>query len=167
MGRVYKNLCPATISASIMAMNMWKNGLKKVEFDNNKILQETLLDFLQRNGTYFLNKPRIVQDSRSLQSVNAIVVRNIYYHVKAQQLVYIRPGLKNKDSAYYPQFICVSCDAISSVQSMRQFFFLMKAHGVASEVRNVSLYPIIQINFISQKSSTAYGIRLDVFPTYT
>jgi len=38
---------------------MWKNSLKNVESDNNKILRETLLDFfLQRNGTYFLNKPR-------------------------------------------------------------------------------------------------------------
>jgi len=45
MRRVYKNLCLATISASIMATNMWKNSLKKVESDNNKILYETLLDF--------------------------------------------------------------------------------------------------------------------------
>jgi len=30
MRRVYKNLCPATISASIMAANMWKNSLKNV-----------------------------------------------------------------------------------------------------------------------------------------
>jgi len=55
--RVYKNFCPAIISASIMAVNMWKNSLKNVESDNNKILYETLIDFLQRNGTYFLNKP--------------------------------------------------------------------------------------------------------------
>jgi len=60
MRRVYKNLCPATISASIMVANMWKNSLKNIESDNNKILYETLLDsFLQRNGTYFLNKPHI------------------------------------------------------------------------------------------------------------
>jgi len=59
MKRVYKNLCPATISASIMAANMWKNSLKNIESHNNKILYETLIDFfLQRNGTYFLNKPR-------------------------------------------------------------------------------------------------------------
>jgi len=45
MRRVYKNLCPAKISASIMAANMWKNRLKNVESDNNKILYETLLDF--------------------------------------------------------------------------------------------------------------------------
>ena len=37
---------------------MWKNSLKNLESDNNKILSENLLDFfLQRNGTYFLNKP--------------------------------------------------------------------------------------------------------------
>jgi len=61
MRRVYKNLCPATISASIMAASMWRNSLKNVESDNNKILYETLLDFFsQRNGTYFLNKPRIL-----------------------------------------------------------------------------------------------------------
>jgi hypothetical protein len=62
MRRVYKNLYPATISASTMVANMWKNSLKNVESDNNKILCETLLDFfLQRNGTYFLNKPRTSQ----------------------------------------------------------------------------------------------------------
>ena len=44
MRRVYKNLCPVTIIASIMAANMWKNNLKNVESDNNKILYETLLD---------------------------------------------------------------------------------------------------------------------------
>jgi len=43
--RVYKNLCPAMISAPIKAANMWKNSLKNVESDNNKILYETLLDF--------------------------------------------------------------------------------------------------------------------------
>jgi len=42
--RVYKNLCPATLSASIIVANMWKNSLKNVESDNNKILYETLLD---------------------------------------------------------------------------------------------------------------------------
>ena len=58
MRRVYKNLCPTTISASIIAANMWKNSLKNVESDNNEIFYETLLDFfLQKNGTYFLNKP--------------------------------------------------------------------------------------------------------------
>ena len=45
MRRVHKNLCPATISASIMAANVWKDSLKNVEFDNYKILYETLLDF--------------------------------------------------------------------------------------------------------------------------
>ena len=44
MRRVYKNLCSATISASIMAANMWKNSLKNVESDENKILYESLLD---------------------------------------------------------------------------------------------------------------------------
>ena len=34
------------MSASIMAANMWKNNLKNVESDNNKILYETLLDIL-------------------------------------------------------------------------------------------------------------------------
>jgi len=60
MRRVYKNMWPAMISASIMAANMWKNSLKNVESGNNKILYETLPVFvLQRNGYYFLNKPRI------------------------------------------------------------------------------------------------------------
>jgi len=45
MRRVYKNLCPATIGASIMAADMWKNSLRNVESDNNKILYETLFDF--------------------------------------------------------------------------------------------------------------------------
>jgi len=45
MRRICKNLCPATISASIMAANMWKSSLKNVEYDNNKILYDILLDF--------------------------------------------------------------------------------------------------------------------------
>jgi len=45
MRRVYKNLCPDTIRASIMAANMWKNSLKKVKSYNNTILYITLLDF--------------------------------------------------------------------------------------------------------------------------
>ena len=44
MRRIYKNLCPATVSASIMAVNMWKNSLKSVESDNNKILYELKLN---------------------------------------------------------------------------------------------------------------------------
>jgi len=44
MRRVYRNLCPATISASIMAANIPKNSLNNVESDSNKILYETLLD---------------------------------------------------------------------------------------------------------------------------
>jgi len=44
MRRVYKNLCPATISASITAADVWKNSLKNVESDSNKILYEILLD---------------------------------------------------------------------------------------------------------------------------
>jgi len=60
MRRVQKNLFSATISASIMAANMWKNILKNVESDNNKILYEIIFEFfLQRNGTYCLNNPRI------------------------------------------------------------------------------------------------------------
>jgi len=47
MRRVHINLCPAKISASIMAANMWKNSLKNVESDNYKILYETLLDFFK------------------------------------------------------------------------------------------------------------------------
>jgi len=44
MRRVYKNSCPATINASIMSAIMWKNSLKNVESDKNKILFETLID---------------------------------------------------------------------------------------------------------------------------
>ena len=46
MRRVYKNLCPATVSSSIMATNMWENSSKNVESDKNNILYETLLVFL-------------------------------------------------------------------------------------------------------------------------
>jgi len=59
MRRVHRNLCLATIIASIMATNMWKNSLKNVESDNNKIIYENLTrSFLQRNSTYCLNKRR-------------------------------------------------------------------------------------------------------------
>jgi len=44
MRRVYKTVCPATISASIMAASMKKDSLKNVESDSNNILYETLLN---------------------------------------------------------------------------------------------------------------------------
>jgi len=47
MKKVNINLCPATISVSIMAANMWENSLKNVESDNNKLLYQTLLDFFK------------------------------------------------------------------------------------------------------------------------
>jgi len=59
MRRIYKILCPITISASIMAVNMWKNSLKNVESDNNKILYETLLDFFTAKQYLLSDKPRI------------------------------------------------------------------------------------------------------------
>jgi len=59
--RVNKYLCPATISAPIMAANMCENSLKNVESDNNKILYRNLIEFLQRNGNYFLNNPLYIQ----------------------------------------------------------------------------------------------------------
>jgi len=45
MRRVYKNVCPAKIIASVMEANTWKNSSKYVVSDNNKILYETLHDF--------------------------------------------------------------------------------------------------------------------------
>ena len=44
MWRLYIDLYPAKIGASIMAANMWKNSLKNVESDNNKMFYETLRD---------------------------------------------------------------------------------------------------------------------------
>jgi len=45
MRRVYKDLCPATIIASIMAANMWKNSSKNVESDNNKLFYENIFNY--------------------------------------------------------------------------------------------------------------------------
>ena len=45
MRRVYKNVCPATINASVIAANMWKNSLQNIESNNNKNLYETLIEF--------------------------------------------------------------------------------------------------------------------------
>jgi len=56
MRRVYKNLCPAKTSASIMAVNMWKNNLKNVESDINKILYENLLDIFFTAERYLLSE---------------------------------------------------------------------------------------------------------------
>ena len=55
MRRVHKTLCPATLIASIMAANMWKNSLKNVESDNNKILYETLFNFFFTAKRYLLS----------------------------------------------------------------------------------------------------------------
>jgi len=47
MRRLHKNLCLATISASILVANMWKNSLKNVESDNNKFFTKPYSIFLQ------------------------------------------------------------------------------------------------------------------------
>ena len=39
-----------------MAVNMWKNSLKNVESDNNKILYETLLNFVFTMKHYLLSE---------------------------------------------------------------------------------------------------------------
>jgi len=56
MRRVYKNLCPAKISASKMAANMWKNSLKNLESGNNTILYETFLDIFFTAKRYLLSE---------------------------------------------------------------------------------------------------------------
>jgi len=62
-----------------MATNMCKNSSKNVEFDSNKILYETLLDFfLQRNGTYCLNK-RCTMCIQSEPKVIFIYVFNVTF----------------------------------------------------------------------------------------
>ena len=84
MRRVHKNSYPATISASIVTANMWKNSLKNEESDNNKILYETLLNsFLQRNGSSFLHKPR------NLHFVSKInMKRNLCLPVSKEQFIF-------------------------------------------------------------------------------
>jgi hypothetical protein len=62
---------------------MWENSLKNVESDNNKILYETLLDFLQRNGTYILNKPRTALE---LKFINIFCCFNADIYVFLQQI---------------------------------------------------------------------------------
>ena len=45
MRRGYKSLCHVTVRAPTMTASVWKNSLKEVESDNNKVLYETLFDF--------------------------------------------------------------------------------------------------------------------------
>ena len=115
MRRVYKNLCPATISASIMAANMWKNSLKNVESDNNKILYENLLDFLERNGTYCLDKPR----------------KSYLRVVKIFMLVWLRNFLTGIR-------YCVTGYADPDVSMYRSFFEMSDSNVILQEKGNCS-----------------------------
>jgi len=56
MRRVYKNLCLATISVSIMAANMWKNSLKNVESDNKIVCEPLRVFFSFRAKRYVLSE---------------------------------------------------------------------------------------------------------------
>ena len=51
MRKVYKNLCPAKINASIMAANVWKNSLKNVESGYKIFFTKSYSIYLERNGT--------------------------------------------------------------------------------------------------------------------
>ena len=59
----------------MMAANIWKNSLKNVESDNNNFFYETVFDFLERNGTYCLNKPRTSINRLLLSSSNHVELR--------------------------------------------------------------------------------------------
>ena len=71
-----------------------ENGLKNAESDKNKILHETLLDFLQRNGTYCLNKHRIINVKKSLyiqyqlflSDLNKVVLFSKYSRKKSSHI---------------------------------------------------------------------------------
>ena len=72
---------------------MWKNSLKNVESDNNKILYQTLHNFfLQTNGTYFLKKPRSYTDALLIgcYTVYLLLAHSIY----PSQWHYIRDDLE-------------------------------------------------------------------------
>jgi len=56
MRRVYKNLCTAKISSSIIAANMWKNSLKNVQSDNNKVFLRELTRFVFTAKRYLLSE---------------------------------------------------------------------------------------------------------------
>jgi len=91
MRRVYKNMCPAKIRASIIVENTWKNSLKNVESDNNKILYEILLDFffLQRKGSYFLSKHRIsISTSISYISISIYILYLYILYLYHYQYLY-------------------------------------------------------------------------------
>jgi len=65
---------------------MWKNSLKNVESDKNKILYETLLEFLQRNGTYFMNKPCIKIRKKHCWYTDNVKLRLMIPHRKSSRI---------------------------------------------------------------------------------
>jgi len=113
MRRVYKNLYPATISASIMAANMWKNRFKNVESENNKIFLGNLNRFcLQRNWTYFLNKP-LINGAGAMNSISkkCRVIFSYYYALNVQKVFLALCGsvLQHPTSATCLAIVTSSC----------------------------------------------------------
>jgi hypothetical protein len=93
MKRVNKNLCPAMISASIMMANMWKNSMKNVESNNNKILYETLLDFFYSETvhTFWISLVSYHITSHHITSCHIyhITSYHISYHAISCNIIYI------------------------------------------------------------------------------
>ena len=60
-----------------MAVNMWKNSLKNVESDNNKILYETLLDFFYSETvlTFWISLVKMRRDNCT--NIRLLLVSNI------------------------------------------------------------------------------------------
>ena len=87
---------------------MWKNSLKNVESDNNKILYETLLDFcLQLNGTYFLNKTRIYL----LQKICTLCTKHTT-NLPKYTLVH------NEENVFQVMFVCIEAFLESRTEQM-------------------------------------------------
>jgi hypothetical protein len=93
---------------------MWKNSLKNVESDDNKIFYDTLLDlFLQRNGTYFLNKPRNRKMKRSWFGSSSVALCSLKVSRKLIDLI--------KSSSY---------GTVISHTQVSFFFFYLQDRGI-------------------------------------
>ena len=70
--------CHATIRASLMAASMWKNILKNVEFDNNKILYETLLDLFYSETVFTFWISLVTRDRKPTWLIFGAITPDFY-----------------------------------------------------------------------------------------
>ena len=93
-----------------MVVNMWKNSLKNVESDNNKILYKTLLDFFYYSATVLTFGISLISIFTAMKTLYPVHVNPKFLTIRALHIfkVYINTKVNDQYFTIHHEQ-CLSC----------------------------------------------------------